>query len=74
VGGHPGQVHPPVGDLDEDQNVEPAQQHRLDGEEVAADAAGLRGQELSPARPVRRGAGSTPARRRSAHTVLAATR
>jgi hypothetical protein len=37
VAGHPGHVHPPVGDLDEDQHVKPAQQHRLHGDEVAAD-------------------------------------
>ena len=53
VGGHPGQVHSPVGDFDEDQDVQPAQQHRLDGEEVAGDdAVGLGGEELPPARPV----------------------
>jgi hypothetical protein len=53
VGGHPGQVHPPVGHLHDDKDVQAPQQHRLHGEEVAADdAAGLGGQELPPAGPV----------------------
>jgi hypothetical protein len=75
VGGHPGQVHPPVGDLHEDQHVQPAQQHRLHGDQVAADdAAGLRGENRRQLGPSRRGAGSMPARCRIDHTVLAATR
>jgi hypothetical protein len=49
VRGHPGQIDLSCGELDEDEHVEPAQEHGLDGEEIAGDhAAGLRSQEGPP--------------------------
>ena len=65
VGRHPGEVHAAGVQLDEEQDVEPPQPHRLHGEEVARQhPGGLRPQERRPggarpprgrARPWRRG-------------------
>ncbi|MFI6741664.1 hypothetical protein ACIBI9_52880 [Nonomuraea sp. NPDC050451] len=58
--------------LDDDQYIQPFEQHRLDYEEVTGDdRLGLSGQELPPGRPGR-GAGSIPAVCRIFHTVEAA--
>jgi len=55
VGGHPGQVDPAGVEFDEEQHVQPAQPHRIDGEEVTGDdPGGLLAQEHPP----RRGRGS----------------
>jgi hypothetical protein len=60
---------------DEEQHVEPAQKHRLDGEEIAGDdARRLRPQELEPARPLRRGAGSSFAWASSRRMLVGDTR
>jgi len=45
VGGDTGVEHLPGGDVDEEQDVEPAEQGGVDGEEVAGDS-GLKVQEL----------------------------
>ena len=48
VGGRPGDVDLPGGDLDEEQHVDPFEEDRVDGEEVARqDTASLGGEELS---------------------------
>ena len=75
VGGDPEQPGPPGGELHDEEQVEAAEQHGVDVGEVAGqDAAGLGGQELPPALPDRRGAGSMPARRRISHTVEGVSR
>jgi hypothetical protein len=52
MGGDAEQPHPAGGQLDDEQNVQAAQQHGLDVGEVAGqDALGLGGQELRPALP-----------------------
>jgi hypothetical protein len=57
VGGDPSDVHVATTVLDNDENVEAAQEDRVDvGEVHGEDRVGLRGQELSPGRP--RAAGS----------------
>src|SRR6476646_784924 len=57
VGGDPGDVHVATAVLDNHENVEAAQEDRVDvGEVHGEDRVGLRGQELSPGRP--RAAGS----------------
>jgi hypothetical protein len=72
---HYDDVHPPGGDLDEEQHVDPLEGHGVDREEVTGqDRVRLGSQKLSPGRSGRRGAGSMPARLRIFHTVLAATR
>jgi hypothetical protein len=63
------------GDVDEEQHVDPLEQHRVNGEEIARQhGVRLRGQETvsTLARP-RRCAGSMPALLRIFQTVLAAT-
>jgi len=51
VGGHPGQVDPAGVEFYEEQYVQPAQPHRIDGEEVAGDdPGGLLAQERPPRR------------------------
>jgi hypothetical protein len=51
AGGAAGQPDAPAGVCDEEQDVVAAQEHALDGEEVARDDAGRLGaQELTPAR------------------------
>ena len=51
VGGDPGDVHAATVVLDDDENVEPAQEDGVDvGEVDGEDRVGLRGQELSPGR------------------------
>jgi hypothetical protein len=52
VGGDPGDVHAATVVLDHEEDVEAAQEHRVDVDEVGReDRVGLRGQELSPGRP-----------------------
>ena len=49
VGGDPAEIDPPGVDLDEEQHVQTAKQHRIDGEEVAGQhGMRLRSQELCP--------------------------
>jgi hypothetical protein len=69
-------VDPPGAQFDEEQHVQPAQPHRIDGEEVAGDdPGGLLAQERPPRDvAVRRGAGSRPWRRRVVRIVVAETR
>ena len=51
VGGDAGEVDPPGVALDEEQHVEPSEQHRVDGEGVAGQhRRSLRSQELGPGR------------------------
>jgi hypothetical protein len=65
----PGRVSGDAGDVDsagrqfqEERDVDPFEEHRVDGEEVAGqDGVGLGGEELFHVGPLRRGAGSTPA-------------
>jgi len=74
MGGHPDDVHLAGRDLEEEQHVDPFEQHGVDGQEVTGQHRFLLGrQELFPGRPDRRGAGSIPAWWRIFHTVLAAT-
>jgi|GEM_PF-4271556 len=64
VGGDPAEIDPPGVHLDEEQHVETAEQHRIDGEEVAGqNGPRLRPQELCPgwARSARSGLGAMPA-------------
>jgi hypothetical protein len=62
VGGDPGEVHVAAAVLDHDEDVEAAQEDGVDvGEVDGEDRVGLRGQERSPGRTGRRGAGSSPA-------------
>jgi hypothetical protein len=52
MGGHPDDVDLAGGDLDEEQHVDPFEQHGVDGEEVAGQhRVRLRGEELFPGRP-----------------------
>jgi hypothetical protein len=61
------------GVLHYEQDVQPLEQQGVDAEEVGGeDAVGLGGQEPLARGPLRRGAGSTPARVRIDHTVLVA--
>ena len=51
VGGDPSQVHPPAAQFDDEQHLQPLQEHRVDGEEVARhDPGGLLAQERPPSR------------------------
>ena len=75
VGRHTGQMHRASAELDEQQDVEPSQEHRVDGEEIAGqDRGGLGGEELAPrwAHPTRRRIESSPLQ--VCHTVEGATR
>ena len=75
VGGDRGEVHAAAAVLDHDQEVVAVQEDGVDvGEVDGEDRVGLRGQELSPGRPDRRGAGSRPAFLRMVQTVDAAIR
>jgi hypothetical protein len=70
VGGDARQMDPPDAVFNEDEHVDASEQHGVDGEEVTGqDACGLGFEELGPAGPPRRGAGSTLCRRRISHTV-----
>jgi hypothetical protein len=61
IGGDAGQVSPAGAVLDHDQRVETPHQHGVHVDEVGRDdAAGLRGQELSPSRPLTAGRGADP--------------
>ena len=52
MGGDPGNVHAATGVLDHHEDVEAAQEDRVDvGEVDGEDRSGLRGQELAPGRP-----------------------
>ena len=58
MGGDPGDVHAAAPVLDHDEDVEAAQEDRVDvGEVDREDRVGLRGQELSPGRPGPSGSG-----------------
>src|SRR5439155_13512219 len=47
--GHPGDLYLPGSDLDEEEHVDPFEEDRVDGEEVAGqNAAGLGGEKLPP--------------------------
>ena len=60
--------------LDDEQHLQPLQQHPLNGEQVTSEDAGRRvAQNSRQDGPARRGAGSIPARYRIRHTVLADT-
>lgn len=48
VGGDTEEVDAAGGVLDDEEHIEPVQQHRIDAEEVARNAVCLGGQELSP--------------------------
>jgi hypothetical protein len=49
--GNAGEVHPSAGQLDEEQDIHPLQEDRVDGEEIAGqDAGGLLAQERPPGR------------------------
>jgi hypothetical protein len=72
VGCDAGDVDLSAGQVDEEQHVDPLEEHRIDGEEVAGqDRLGLSGEEPPPGGPVRRGAGSPPARCGMFHTLPA---
>ena len=74
VCGDSGEVHAAATVLDHEQDVEAVQEHGVDMREVdREDRVGLRGQELSPGRTRRRGAGSSPASFKIFQTVEAAT-
>jgi hypothetical protein len=71
MGGDSGEVHAATVVLDDEENVEAAQEHGVDvGEVDGEDGVGLRGQELAPGRG---GAGSSPAFFMIFQTVEAAT-
>jgi hypothetical protein len=75
VGRDARQVHPAGAQFEEEQDVEPLEEYRVNGEEVAGhDRGGPGCEELAPGRPPRRGAGSSPARFRIRHPVEGATR
>ena len=69
----PCEVHAPSRDVDEEQQVEPAQRDRVDGGEIAGDG-GLGPQELRPSDFAASGCGSIPAFFRICQTVDAARR
>jgi hypothetical protein len=74
VGGNAAQMHPAGFMLDEHQDIQSLQQHRVHVEEVnGEDPGGLGVQELSPGRACAMGAGSMPAARRISQTVEGAT-
>ena len=61
VGGDAAQMHPAGVMLDDHQDIQPFQQHRINVQEVHREyAAGLRGQELPPRRPGAPGRGIDP--------------
>jgi hypothetical protein len=70
----PKKVHAAGSVLDEEQDIQPLAQQRVDAKKVGGEnAVGLAGEELSlQVGPSRRGAGSMPARLRIDHTVLGA--
>jgi hypothetical protein len=73
--GDPEQPHPPGGELHDEEQIEAAEEHRVDVGEVAGqDRLGLGREELAPRLPGPGGAGPTPARRRMSHTVEGASR
>jgi hypothetical protein len=74
VRGDTQQVHAAGGMLDDEQNVEPVPQQRVDAQEVRGEnAVCLGAQEFGQLAPSRRGAGSMPARFRIDHTVQGAS-
>lgn len=74
VGGDPGQVHAATVVLDDEEDVEAAQEHGVDvGEVDCEDRVGLRRQELPPGRTGPPRGGSNPAVLRMFQTVEAAT-
>ena len=75
AGGDPGEVHATATVLDHHEYVQAAEQDGVDvGEVDRKDRMGLRGEELSPGRADRLGAGSRSAVVRILQTVEAATR
>ena len=61
VGGDPGEVHVAAAVLDHEENVEAAQEDRVDvGEVDGEDGVGLRGEELAPGRACPSGRGIEP--------------
>lgn len=74
MNGHPSHVYTTVIVLDEEQHIQPAQQHGVHMEEVhRQDALGLSSKDCRQVGPDRRGAGSSPTSLRIFHTVDAAT-
>ena len=74
VGGDAQQVHTPGGVFDKEQDVQAAQGHGIDMEEVGReDGFGLGGQEGAPRLACRLGTGSMPASLRIFQTVDGAT-
>jgi len=70
----PGQVNAASRELNEEQNLEPLQEQRVDREEIALeDARRLLGGNSAQLASSRIGAGSIPASLRIVHTVLAAS-
>ena len=75
AGGDPAQMHSAGVELDEEQHVEAAEEHRVDGEDVTGQEAGAWAFKNSDqVGPVRCGAGSIPCRRRIAQTLEGAIR
>ena len=75
AGGDPGEVHATATVLDHHEYVQAAEQDGVDvGEVDRKDPMGRRGEELSPGRAGRLGAGSRPAVVKIRQTVEAATR
>jgi hypothetical protein len=73
--GHTDDVDLPGGDLNEEQHVDPLQEHRVDGEEVTGqDRARLGGEELPPGRPGPSWCRVNIGFVQNFHVVLAATR
>jgi hypothetical protein len=74
VSGDAANVDPAGAVLDEHQDIEPFEQHCVGVQEIYGEnPGGLSGEELPPAGPARRGAGSMPAACRISHTVDGAT-
>ena len=75
VGGDAGQVHPAVLEFDDEQDVQPGQPDRLDGEEVAGQRpGGLGAQKLRPGWAAASWRWSEAVRRRMVRTEVADTR
>jgi hypothetical protein len=70
---YPKNMNSPSADLEDEQHVDPAQQHGEEVTQVSIVFAWARQNSLHDA-PLRRGAGSSPARRRTFQTVAGATR
>jgi hypothetical protein len=74
VSGHPAKVDSADVELDEEQDVQPLEPHRVDGEAIAGSyAGGLLAQEARQVLLARRGAGSSPCRRSVVRIAVAET-